>query len=62
MPNETELKEKNIHIVTNEEVDLKVKKNNSSNNYSIVYFFDENGINYDEYIEMKCMEIINRYI
>lgn len=61
MSNEKEIKQKNVHIVTNEEVDFKMKKNKSGNNYSIEYFFDENGLDIDEYIETKCIEIINKY-
>ena len=61
MSNEKEIKQKNIHIVTNEEVDFKMKKNKSGNNYSIEYFFDNNGIDIDDYIELKCMEIINNF-
>lgn len=61
MSNEKEIKQKNVHIVTNEEVDFKMKKNKSGNNYSIEYFFDNNGIDIDDYIELKCMEIINNF-
>ena len=38
-----------------------MKKNKSGNNYSIEYFFDNNGIDIDDYIELKCMEIINNF-
>ena len=61
MSNEKEIKQKNVHIVTNEEVDFKMKKKKSGNNYSIEYFFDNNGIDIDDYIELKCMEIINNF-
>lgn len=61
MSNEKEIKQKNVHIVINEEVDFKMKKNKSGNNYSIEYFFDNNGIDIDDYIELKCMEIINNF-
>jgi hypothetical protein len=61
LSNEKEIKQKNVHIVTNEEVDFKMKKNKSGNNYSIEYFFDNNGIDIDDYIELKCMEIINNF-
>ena len=62
MSEQKELNELIIHKVINEEVDLKVNKNKSSSNYSIEYFFDEIGIDIDEYIEIKCMEIINNSI
>lgn len=61
MSNEKEIKQKNVHIVTNGEVDLKMNKNKPSSNYSIEYFFDENGLDIDEYIETKCIEIINNF-
>ena len=40
---------------------LKVNKNKIDRNYVIEYFFDENGIDYEEYIEMKCTEIIKNF-
>ena len=62
MSEQKELNELIIHKVTNEEVDLKVNKKTSNSNYEIVYIFDEIGIDIDEYIEIKCMEIINNFI
>lgn len=38
-----------------------MNKNKVDNNYVIEYFFDENGIDYEEYIEMKCTEIIKNF-
>lgn len=61
MFNQKDIKVKENHIILNEKEDIKVNKNKVDNNYVIEYFFDENGIDYEEYIEMKCLEIINKF-
>ncbi len=61
MFNQKDIKVKENHIILNEKEDLKVNKNKVDNNYVIEYFFDENGIDYEEYIEMKCIEIISKF-
>ena len=61
MFNQKDIKVKENHIILNEKEDIKVNKNKVDNNYVIEYFFDENGIDYEEYIEMKCTEIIKNF-
>ena len=61
MFNQKDIKVNKNHIILNEEEDIKVNKNKVDNNYVIEYFFDENGMDYEEYIEMKCIEIINKF-
>lgn len=61
MFNQKDIKVKENHIILNEKEDIKVNKNKVDNNYVIEYFFDENGIDYEEYIEMKCIEIISKF-
>ena len=61
MFNQKDIKVKENHIILNEKEDIKVNKNKVDNNFVIEYFFDENGIDYEEYIEMKCIEIINKF-
>ena len=48
MFNQKDIKVKENHIILNEKEDIKVNKNKVDNNYVIEYFFDENGIDYEE--------------